>query len=264
MSNKLLQLLAANRSNAIKNGIQTRIVQAEGSDEATLYLYDAIVGDKLTAEYWGGVCPQDLVPQITAIKAGTINLRINSPGGDVFAAQAIVTALKQHNARIVGHVDGMAASAATVIACACDEVVMAPGSMYMIHNAWTFAMGNRNDLQKTVDLLGKIDGQIAAQYVAQSGQSTEQVTAWMDAETWFTAEEALASGFATNLALDAKAQAQAATKWDLSAYANAPKAFCAPPAELKDTIPDTTHYAAVDHRARQQQRMALSARTRSL
>lgn len=253
MSTKLLQLLAENRSRALKSGVQTRIVQAEGSDEATVYLYDAIVGDRLTAEYWGGVCAQDLVPQIAAIQAGTINLRINSPGGDVFAAQAIVTALKQHSARIVGHVDGIAASAATAIACACDEVVMAAGSMYMIHNAWTFAMGNRNDLQKTVDLLVKIDGQLAAQYVAQSGQTTEQVTAWMDAETWFTADEALASGFATSLAPQAKAQA----RWDLSAYSNAPKAFCAPPE-------DPTPYAADDHRARQQQRMALSARTRSL
>lgn len=253
MNQKLLQLLSDNRSRALKAGVQTRIVQAEGSDEATLYLYDAIVGDKLTAEYWGGVCPQDLVPQIAAIQAATINLRINSPGGDVFAAQAIVTALKQHSARIVGHVDGIAASAATAIACACDEVVMAAGTMYMIHNAWTFAMGNRNDLQKTVDLLVKIDGQLAAQYVAQSGQTTEQVTAWMDAETWFTAEEALASGFATSIAAEAKAQA----KWDLGAYANAPKAFCAPPEE-------TAQYASDDHRARIQQRTAIAQRSPSL
>lgn len=253
MNSRLLQLLAENRSQALKNGVQSRIVQAANSDEATLYLYDAIVGDRLTAEYWGGVCAQDLVPQIAAIQASTINLRINSPGGDVFAAQAICAALKQHSARVVGHIDGVAASAATAIACACDEVVMAAGGLYMIHNAWTFAMGNRNDLQKTVDLLEKVDGQLASQYTAKSGQTAEQVTAWMDAETWFTAEEALANGFANSIAEGKQAKAL----WSLNAYANAPRAFCAPPE-------DPTDYAGDDHRARQQQRLAIAQRTRSL
>ena len=254
MNSRLLQLLVENRAQSLKNGPQSRIVQAAGSDEATLYLYDVVVGDRLTAEYWGGVCAQDLVPQIAAIEASTINLRINSPGGDVFAAQAICTALKQHSARVVGHIDGVAASAATAIACACDDVVMAAGGLYMIHNAWTFAMGNRNDLQKTVDLLVKVDGQLATQYSAKTGKSNEQVMTWMDAETWFTAEEALAEGFANSIAAeDKKAQAT----WNLSAYNHAPKAFGAPPAE-------PTLYAAEGHRARQQQRLALAQRIQSL
>ena len=261
MNSKLLQLLADNRTRSLKQGVQTRIVKAEGSDEATLYLYDVVVGDKLTAEYWGGVCAQELVPQIAAIQASTINLRINSPGGDVFAAQAICAALKQHSARVVGHIDGVAASAATAIACACDDVIMSSGGLYMIHNAWTFAMGNRNDLQKTVDLLEKVDGQLASQYVTKTSKTLEQIAAWMDAETWFTAEEALAEGFANSIGESKKANAT----WNLSAYGNAPKAFCAPPADpMPNTQADTTQYAAEGHRARQQQRMAVAQRTRSL
>lgn len=257
MNTKLLQLLSENRSRALKNGVQSRIIQAKGSDEATVYLYDAIVGDRLTAEYWGGVCAQDLVPQIAAIEAGTINLRINSPGGDIFAAQAICTALKQHKATVIAHIDGVAASAATEIACACDDVIMASGAMYMIHNAWTFAMGNRNDLQKTVDLLEKVDLQLAGNYAAKTGKTMEQVVAWMDAETWFDADEALTQGFANSIASDKKAQAM----WNLSAYNNTPKAFCAPP---EDPNSNPTAFAADDHRARQQQRLAIAQRTRSL
>lgn len=260
MNQKLLQLLASNRAQSLKAGVQSRIVQAEGDDEATVYLYDTIVGDRLTAEYWGGVCAQDFVPQIAAIKASKINLRVNSPGGDVFAAQAMCTALKQHSAKITAHIDGIAASAATVIACACDEVIMSTGSMYMIHNAWTFAMGNRHDLQQTVDLMIKIDGQLASQYASKSGKPIDQVTSWMDAETWFTADEALAAGFVNLIAVDAdkNVSASAARVWDLSAYANS-AAFCAAAKPA-----DTTAYAADDHRARQQQRLTMSALTRSL
>lgn len=251
---KLLQLLSENRARALKNGVQSRIVQAANSDEATLYLYDVVVSDRLTAEYWGGVCAQDLVPQIAAIEANTINLRINSPGSDVFAAQAISAALKQHSAKVVGHIDGLAASAATDIACACDNVLIADGAMYMIHNAWTFAMGNRNDLLATAALLEKVDGNLAAKYVAKTGKTVDEVIAWMDAETWFTAAEAIDNGFADSLAENKKS---ANALWNLSAYGNAPKAFWAPPE-------DPALYANADHRARQQQRVQIAQRTRSL
>jgi ATP-dependent Clp protease protease subunit len=149
MKSKLQQLLRDNRGAAKALAPASRIVQAADSKEATLYIYDAIVSSEWEAEYWGGVCPQQIVPQLLALDAQVINLRINSPGGDVFAAQAICTALKQHKAKVIAHIDGVAASAATSIACACDEVVMADGAMYMIHNAWTIAMGDRNDFLET-------------------------------------------------------------------------------------------------------------------
>lgn len=215
--NKLTQLLRDNRVVA-KARDPARIVQAAGSREATVYLYDPIVSDAWEAEYFGGVCPQDFVPALNAIDADVINLRINSPGGVVFAARAMATAIKQHKAKVIAHVDGLAASAATEIACACDEVVMSAGSMYMIHNGWTIAMGDRNDFTAVAELLQKCDDDIAQTYASRSGKKKEEMAALMDAETWFTADEAIAIGLADRKA-DTKAKAQA---WNLSAYANAP------------------------------------------
>jgi ATP-dependent Clp protease protease subunit len=260
---KLLQLLADNRQRTIRAKSAPIIVKnqaqaADGSSEATLYLYDSIVSDRLTAEYWGGVCAQDLVPQIAAIEADTIHVRINSPGGDVFAAQAISTALSQHKAQVIAHIDGIAASAATSIACSCDQVEIASGAMYMIHNAWTFAMGNRLDLLATAALLEKVDGQLAGQYQKFTNGDLKQITDWMDAETWFTADEAVANGFASRLA-STKAEASA---WNLSAYARAPKAIHAPAPPVPE--PQPANHATEEHRARQQQRLQTALRTRSL
>lgn len=266
---KLLQLLADNRQRGPRAKAEPIIVRGgpdatNADSEATIYLYDSIVSDRLTAEYWGGVCAQDLVPQIAAIDASLIHVRINSPGGDVFAARAIGTAFSQHKAQIVAHIDGLAASAATDIACSCDVVEIAAGAMYMIHNSWTFAMGNRLDLLATAALLEKVDAQLAGQYQAFSKAELKQITDWMDAETWFTAEEAVSNGFATRLAAT-KAEASA---WNLSAYGRAPKAiYTPPPAPNQQALPDpepTITFAGADHRLRQQQRLHIAQRTQSL
>ena len=157
-------------------------------DEATVYLYDAI------DPYWG-IDAGEFVKALSEITANTIHLRINSPGGSVFDAEAIQTALQQHKARVVAHIDGMAASAATYVALAADEVEMSDGAMFMIHNAWTFAFGNASELVDTAALLEKIDANILRDYQSKTGASAEQIKQWMDAETWFTAQEALTNGF---------------------------------------------------------------------
>ena len=157
-------------------------------DEATVYLYDAI------DPYWG-IDAGEFVKALSEITANTIHLRINSPGGSVFDAEAIQTALQQHKARVVAHIDGMAASAATYVALAADEVEMSDGAMFMIHNAWTFAFGNASELVDTAALLEKIDANILRDYQSKTGASAEQIKAWMDNETWFTAQEALTNGF---------------------------------------------------------------------
>ena len=163
------------------------VVNAE-EDEATVYLYDAI-------DPWFGIDAGEFVKSLSDISAKTIHLRVNSPGGSVFDAEAIQTALQQHKARVVAHIDGVAASAATCIALAADEVEMSDGALFMIHNAWTVAFGNAADLVDTATLLEKIDANILRDYQAKTGQSIEQLKTWMDAETWFTAQEALANGF---------------------------------------------------------------------
>jgi len=251
MSRRLIQLLADNRRPFVPMQAHIRA----GEKEATVYLYDAIVGDRATAEWWGGICPQDFVPALAALDVGTIHLRINSPGGDVFAAQAISQALREHPATIVAHIDGVAASAATEVACACDRRVMAPGAMYMIHQAWTFAFGNADDLEATVGLLRKVDGTLVDTYVARTGAERQQIVDWMAAETWFTAAEAVEAGFVEALA-DTKAadtNAQATGAWNLRAYAHAPEALQTPAHP-----PQIPGYASADHRQRIQQRLRVA------
>lgn len=245
MPNSLTKLLASNKKRPDRLP-QSKIV-AE-ADETTIYIYDAIVADEDTAYWWGGVAAETLVPLIRAIKGGTVHLRINSPGGDVFAAQTICQAIRDTGAKVIAHIDGYAASAATVIATAADEVEISDGGFYMIHNAWTWAMGNANDLTATATLLSKIDGSLAGQYAKKSGMAVDDVRAAMDAETWYTAEEAVAAGLVDRVAAGKKADAA----WDMSAYARAPK----PAAPEPDQVDPT---ATAEHRARQQQRIRMLA-----
>lgn len=180
-------------------------------DEASVYLYDPI-GD------WYGLSATDFVQEINGMDVSTIHLRINSPGGDVFDARAMQVGLKQHKAKVIAHIDGVAASAATYIAMAADEVEMAEGAFFMIHNAWTLMYGNAIEMREQADLLDKIDGSIVTDYRKKTGQSDEQIKEWMAAETWFTADEALEHGF-----VDRIYEGKDVDNFDLSAYSNAPK-----------------------------------------
>ena len=143
-------------------------VENVSPDEATVYLYDIIVSDSL----FGGVSAIDFAREMTAINAGTIHLRIDSPGGEVFAAQAMSQIIREHDAHIIAHIDGHAASAASWVALAADEVVIAPGGMIMIHNAQTIACGDSRDLNETASLLEKVDGILIATYAEATGQET--------------------------------------------------------------------------------------------
>ncbi len=163
--------------------------QAKADDEeATLYVYDAI-------GTWFGIAAADFVQALAGIKAKTIHLRINSPGGSVMEAEAIQTALQQHPARIIAHIDGWAASAATFVALAADEIEIADGGFFMIHRAWGVAIGNVDDMTDLAGILGKMDANISADYQRKTGVSAEQIAEWMAAETWFSAAEALEHGF---------------------------------------------------------------------
>lgn len=242
MRNRLLQLLADNRAVAAR---RFEVRAAAEADEAEILLYDAIVDSELEAEWWGGVAPEPFVRALRQIDAATIHLRINSPGGSVFAARAMETALREHKARIVVHIDALAASAASFLAMAGDEIVISKGAMVMIHKAWTWAWGNADELQKTAGLLAKIDSTLVQTYVDRTGQKAEQVQDWMAAETWFTAAEAVDNGFADAVAADAKADgAQAA--WNLRAYLRAPEGRLQAPAQSQPAA--TTDPAA--HAAR--------------
>lgn len=182
--------------------------------EATVYVFDAIGG-------WFGIDPKAWVPEFNSITAKTIHLRINSPGGSVFDAQAMKTAIAQHPSRVIAHVDGMAASAATTLAIAAREVEMTNGAMFMIHNAWGLVAGGAEDMEAYAGLLRKASASIAADYQRKTGKPIAQVKAWMDAETWFTAEEAKRHGFIDRIFEDKPSTRNASASADL----NSPKAW---------------------------------------
>jgi ATP-dependent Clp protease protease subunit len=201
------QLVQLIRNNAARE--PARIV-AE-SDPATLFLYDVI------DPYWG-VSASDFNKALAGLNGQKVTLRVNSPGGDVFDGRAMAAAIAQHG-DVHAVIEGLAASAATYVTAACASVSMAQGGFYMIHNAWTMGYGNKADFLQSADLLAKIDETIITDYASKSGQSRADIAAWMDAETWFTADEALANGFID--AVNEKTSAK--NTWDLSAYNNAPK-----------------------------------------
>ena len=225
-------------------------------DTAEILLYDAIVDSEVEAEWWGGVAPEPFVRALRGITASTIHLRINSPGGSVFGARAMEQALREHSARVVVHIDGLAASAASFLAMAGDEVVMSKGAMMMIHNAWTFAMGNADELRKTSDLLSKIDGTLAQTYADRSGQDVKTLADWMAAETWFTSEEAVAAKLADAIAEAPKADDAPAAAWNLSAYLRPPARDAAKPAKsAKSAANALPPEADTEHRERAAQRL---------
>jgi len=155
-----------------------------------------------------------------------VALHVNSPGGDVFEARAMVSAIRAHQAKghtVTAYIDGLAASAATYLALSANATHIAEGGMFMVHNSWTLAWGNKAELRATANLLEKIDGTIAADYARKTGASAEQIGAWMDAETWFTADEAKAAGFVDSVMRPPGKEEAKAARWNLSAYANAPK-----------------------------------------
>lgn len=212
---RLLQLLLDNQATP-------RVMRAEASgDEATIYLYDVI-------DEWYGIGAKAFADQLNALTAKTIHLRINSPGGDVFAARSMVTAIRSHKAKVIAHIDGLAASAASFVALAAAEVEMTQGAMFMIHQAWTIAYGNADDFLATAALLEKIDASIVTDYERKTGKTRSELEKWMQDETWFSADEAKAAGFVDRVFDGTPAE----NSWNLSAYENAPAPKAQPDKEL--------------------------------
>lgn len=191
--------------------------RAEGN---TLWLYDVIAGDDDEAMWWGGISPRQFIAALNET-TGPVTIRVNSPGGSVFGAQAMVAAMRAHGKPITAQIDSLAASAASVIAAEAAECIMAPGAMLMIHKAWGLTIGNADEHNSAGALLDKIDGQIAATYARRAGGKPEEYMDLMAAETWFSADEAVSAGLADRVIEDNSQRPSA--KWDLSAYAAAPE-----------------------------------------
>lgn len=168
-----------------------------------------------------GVSAKQFISDLQAVPADhSILLKIHSPGGEVFDGNAIFTAL-QRRGNVEVQIEGIAASMATVISLAGSPVKMAANGFYMIHNPWGSAVGDSSEMRKQAELLDRIRQNMVNAYAAKSGQEPELIEEWMDAETWFTAEQARAAGFVDEIT-DGMALAASANFRALAKYRNAP------------------------------------------
>lgn len=197
------------------------LILRAAKDDAEILIYDGIGQD-----FWGdGVTAKGFDKELKALGSPkNITVRINSGGGDVFDGIAIYNALSRHSARKTVCVDGLAASIASVIAMAGDEIIMGDGTFLMIHNAWSFAIGNAAEMRRTADLLDSVSGQISSIYVNRTGQSEKAVRAMMDAETWMDAADAVSKGFASKRDKD---HGRVAAAINARAFRNLPPALAA-------------------------------------
>jgi ATP-dependent Clp endopeptidase proteolytic subunit ClpP len=207
-----------------------------------------------------GVSAKQFIGDLKRVPADhEIVLKIHSPGGEVFDGNAIFNALKRHPGGVTVQIEGLAASMATVISLAGAPVKMAANGFYMIHNPWGVAMGDADEMRDQAALLEKIrEGMIAA-YASKSGQEPEQIAAWMDAETWFSAEEAQAAGFVDEVT-DSLALAASANKFSrLGKFRNAPSDLTArsvdmdPQLEAAAEIAEEVEIEATEEQAAEEQ-----------
>ena len=197
------------------------IKQQVGNKEADLFIDGEIVSDELYDNDTSAAGFRDSLKQLGDVK--TINLHINSPGGSVFEGIAIYNMLKNNPAQINVYVDALAASIASVIAMSGDNIFMPSNSMLMIHNPWTMAMGNANDLRKQADDLDRIGELSVTTYLDKAGGKLDADTLHqlMDDETWLTAQEAVDYGLATEV-IDANQMAACADPDFLKQFRNVP------------------------------------------
>lgn len=156
--------------------------------------------DVVGEDYWGeGVTAKRISAALRAIGEQDIVVNLNSPGGDMFEGLAIYNLLRAHSGKVTVNILGIAASAASIIAMAGDEIKMGRGAFLMIHNCWAMGVGNRHDFAKLAHDLAPFDASMTDIYVARSGQSSDVVNQMMDNETYISASEAIEKGFADSL-----------------------------------------------------------------
>ncbi len=175
----------------IKNSIKMNWYDIK--NEAFSNLTEVMIYDEI-GNY--GVDAKSFIDEVKAIPTDkSVLLRINSPGGSVIDGLAIYDAISRMPQKVTTRIEGMAASMASVIALAGDEVTMSANSLYMIHNVWGGETGESTDLRKAADLMDKMGDRLVSIYMSKTGESEEQIRAWMDKETWFDSSEAVKAGF---------------------------------------------------------------------
>lgn len=181
-----------------ENILNKKVFWNWASNENVLYIDGVIAEDS-----W---FDDDVTPKLFASelknKSGDITVWINSPGGDCIAASRIYTMLLEHKGNVIIKIDGLAASAASVIAMAGTEVLMSPTSLMMIHNPLTVAIGDSKEMQKAIDMLKEVKESIINAYEIKTSLSREEISNLMDGETWFDKNKAIEMGFCDGTLID--------------------------------------------------------------
>ncbi len=168
---------------------------AESEEGRTLY-FDGYIAQN--SWFDDDITPKKFKSELTS-GTGDITVWLNSPGGDVFAASQIYTMLKEYEGKVTVKIDGIAASAASVIAMAGDEIFMSPVAMMMIHNPATIIFGEAADLQGSIKMLNEVKESIINAYEERTRLPRSKISSMMDAETWFSAQKAVELGFADKI-----------------------------------------------------------------
>lgn len=173
---------------------------ADESGERVLY-FDGEISDET---WWGDeITPAVFKSELFSDK-GDITIWLNSPGGDCIAASQIYSMLMDYPHNVTVKIDGIAASAASVIAMAGTKVLMAPTALMMVHNPLTIAIGDTDEMQKAISMLDEVKESIINAYQVKTNQSRAKISHWMDAETWMNANKAIELGFADGVLEDSK------------------------------------------------------------
>jgi ATP-dependent Clp protease protease subunit len=196
----------------------------DNTGELTLY------GEIANETWWGDeVTPKEFKADLDALgDINTLNIYINSPGGDVFAGQAIHSMLKRHKAHKNIYIDGLAASIASVVVMAGDTIFMPKNAMMMIHNPWTWGIGNAAEFRKLAEDLDKVRESLIAAYEGRSALTRDEIIEIMDSETWLTADECLEYGFCDVVEKE-KQMAASIDKTLLMRYKNTPRELLVKP-----------------------------------
>lgn len=204
-------------------------IENKTDTSADIYIYDEI-------DSWWGVSAQSFLAEVRDLDVSQINLHVNSPGGDVFEAVTIYNTLVNHKAKVVVYVDGLAASAASFIAQAGDEVIMGLGSMMMIHDAAGLAWGNAEDMRGTAEVLDKISDTISEFYAHRAGGTAEEWRGIMKQEAWYSAQEAVEAGLADRVLQEPVSDEKVENRWNLSVFNYAGRQNAPSPGIIRQTV----------------------------
>ncbi|MGG1608665.1 head maturation protease, ClpP-related [Bacillus wiedmannii] len=191
---------------------------------ADVFIYGEIT--KYAWEEYGEVSSITFKNELDELGDGieTINLYINSPGGSVFETMAIIAMLQRHPAKVISYIDGIGASCASVLPMISDKIIMYANSMLMVHNAWTYASGNADQLRKAADDIERINQSMVQHYLTRAGDKLDEdlLKQLLDAETWLSADEAMEYGLCDEIISANNATACLDEKW-VKEYKNIPQ-----------------------------------------